>query len=71
MPVARVNTKRLKRLEYGIQIGYKRIFWKQLVAEASLMYTYFRVKDGNISYYSNSAILSFLIGYRFCFSSSE
>jgi hypothetical protein len=71
MPVARVNSKPFKWLEYGVQIGYKRIFWKHLVAEASFMYAVTWVRDGNISYLSNNPILSFLIGYRFCFSSDE
>ena len=71
MPVARVNDKAFKRLEYGWQIGYKRIFWKHLVAEASLMYTYRWVRDGYISYISNKASFSILIGYRFSFSPSE
>ncbi len=71
MPVARRKRKPFNWLEYGIQVGYKRIFWKHLVAEASIMYTYSRHRLGNISIPSQSAYLNFLIGYRFCFSSDE
>jgi len=71
MPIARVKDKPFDRLEYGWQIGYKRIFWKHLVAEASLLYTYRWYRVGNISYISNNAIVSILIGYRFSFNPGE
>ena len=71
MPVPRGKRKPFKWLEYGIQIGYKRIFWKHLVAEASIMYTYSRLRLGNISIPSERAYINILIGYRFCFSSDK
>lgn len=71
IPVDGKNDKAFKRIEYGFQIGYKRIFWKHLVAEASLMYTFRRVRDGYISYISENAIYSILVGYRFSFSPGE
>jgi hypothetical protein len=69
MPALRVNDKAFKRLEYGFQIGYKRIFWEHLVAEASLMYAYRWVRQG--SFHSVNVFINILIGYRFSFSSGE
>jgi hypothetical protein len=68
-PVMRINDQAFKRLEYGIQVGYKYVFWQHLVAEVSYMLTYRRDRFGPYSINAYNSFISFLIGYRFWFES--